>query len=395
MSAKRPSDSKKINAAVAELTAIAGQKPVITKARKSIATFKLREGMNIGCKVTLRRQRMYEFLDRLITIALPRVRDFRGVSGKSFDGRGNYTLGLKEQLVFPEIDYDKVDKVRGMDIVICTTAKTDAEAKALLKGFQMPFVSLSRRGEDEMAKTSSIERNKKRERLAKKYAAKRAKLKAIADNDSLAMEDRFAARLKLAEMPRNSSKVRIKHRCDLTGRSRSVYRKFRLSRIALRRTGLDRPDPWHGQGKLVRRIGQMPLSDPLGDMLTRIRNAQKAGMTSCTTPASRLRANVLEVLKREGYIRHYSSTQTNPGGADHHRAEVSRGHAGDPRDPSRLEAGPSGLFEDRGPAALLQRARYFDPVDPAGRDVGERRALGQCRRRSAVPRVLRGTRCPA
>ena len=136
-----PSDSKKINAAVAELTAIAGQKPVITKARKSIATFKLREGMNIGCKVTLRRQRMYEFLDRLITIALPRVRDFRGVSGKSFDGRGNYTLGLKEQLVFPEIDYDKVDKVRGMDIVICTTAKTDAEARALLKGFQMPFVA--------------------------------------------------------------------------------------------------------------------------------------------------------------------------------------------------------------------------------------------------------------
>jgi len=135
------SDSKKINAAVAELTAISGQKPVITKARKSIATFKLREGMNIGCKVTLRRRRMYEFLDRLITIALPRVRDFRGVSGKSFDGRGNYTLGLKEQLVFPEIDYDKVDKVRGMDIVICTTAKTDAEAKALLKGFQMPFVA--------------------------------------------------------------------------------------------------------------------------------------------------------------------------------------------------------------------------------------------------------------
>ena len=134
-------DSKKVNAAAADLGLIAGQKPVITKARKSIATFKLREGMNIGCKVTLRRQRMYEFLDRLITIALPRVRDFRGVSGKSFDGRGNYTLGLKEQLVFPEIDYDKVDKVRGMDIVICTTAKTDAEAKALLKGFQMPFVA--------------------------------------------------------------------------------------------------------------------------------------------------------------------------------------------------------------------------------------------------------------
>ncbi|MDY0885833.1 50S ribosomal protein L5 [Dongia soli] len=134
-------DSKKINQAVEELTAIAGQKPVVTKARKSIATFKLREGMNIGCKVTLRRDRMYEFLDRLITIALPRVRDFRGVKGNSFDGRGNYCLGLKEQLVFPEIDYDKVDKVRGMDIVIVTSAKTDAEAKALLKGFQMPFTN--------------------------------------------------------------------------------------------------------------------------------------------------------------------------------------------------------------------------------------------------------------
>jgi large subunit ribosomal protein L5 len=134
-------DSKKINVAVDELTAIAGQKPVVTKARKSIATYKLREGMSIGTKVTLRRQRMYEFLDRLITIALPRVRDFRGVNGKSFDGRGNYALGLKEQLVFPEIDYDKVDAVRGMDIIIVTSAKTDAEAKALLKGFQMPFIN--------------------------------------------------------------------------------------------------------------------------------------------------------------------------------------------------------------------------------------------------------------
>ncbi|GGF29681.1 50S ribosomal protein L5 [Aliidongia dinghuensis] len=134
-------DSKKVDAAVRDLTLIAGQKPVVTRAKKSIATFKLRENMPIGCKVTLRRKQMYEFLDRLITIALPRVRDFRGVNGKSFDGKGNYALGLKEQLVFPEIDYDKVDAMRGMDIVICTTAKTDEEAKALLKGFQMPFVN--------------------------------------------------------------------------------------------------------------------------------------------------------------------------------------------------------------------------------------------------------------
>ena len=134
-------DVKKVDAAARELAAITGQKPVITKAKKSIATFKLRENLPIGCKVTLRKQRMYEFLDRLINIALPRVRDFRGVSAKSFDGRGNYALGLKEQLVFPEINYDEVDATRGMDIIIVTTARTDKEAKALLAGFQMPFVN--------------------------------------------------------------------------------------------------------------------------------------------------------------------------------------------------------------------------------------------------------------
>ena len=132
-------DSKKAEAAANDLTAITGQHPVITKAKRSIATFKLRKGMPIGCKVTLRGQRMYEFLDRLITVALPRVRDFRGISGKSFDGRGNFALGLKEQIVFPEIDYDRVDAVRGMDIVVVTTARSDAEAKALLKAFDMPF----------------------------------------------------------------------------------------------------------------------------------------------------------------------------------------------------------------------------------------------------------------
>lgn len=130
---------KNLDEAVAELTQIAGQKPVITKAKKSIANFKLREGMPIGCKVTLRGERMYEFLDKLFNISLPRVRDFRGVSNTAFDGRGNYTLGVKEQLIFPEINYDKVNKVRGMDIVIVTTAKTNDEAHALLKELGMPF----------------------------------------------------------------------------------------------------------------------------------------------------------------------------------------------------------------------------------------------------------------
>ncbi|PWJ18246.1 50S ribosomal protein L5 [Jannaschia seohaensis] len=134
-------DSKKAKSAQDDLTAIAGQKAVVTKAKKSIAGFRVREGMPLGAKVTLRGARMYEFLDRLITIALPRVRDFRGVNGKSFDGRGNYAMGLKEHIVFPEINFDKVDEVWGMDIIICTTAQTDAEAKALLKHFNMPFNS--------------------------------------------------------------------------------------------------------------------------------------------------------------------------------------------------------------------------------------------------------------
>lgn len=128
-----------MDAAVNDLTQIAGQKAVVTKARKSNASFKIRDGMGIGCKVTLRRERMYEFMDRLITIAMPRIRDFRGISDRSFDGRGNYALGMKEHIVFPEINYDKVDKIRGMDIIICTTAKTDDEARELLRAFKMPF----------------------------------------------------------------------------------------------------------------------------------------------------------------------------------------------------------------------------------------------------------------
>jgi large subunit ribosomal protein L5 len=133
------SDKKLIEAAVGDMEKLAGQKPVVTKARKSVAAFKVREGWPIGCKVTLRRERMYEFLDRLVTIAIPRIRDFRGLSGKSFDGRGNYSLGVKEQIIFPEIDYDKVDKLRGLDITITTTAKTDEEARALLDAFKFPI----------------------------------------------------------------------------------------------------------------------------------------------------------------------------------------------------------------------------------------------------------------
>ena len=133
-------DKKKVDIALGEMMAIAGQKPVVTRAKKSIAQFKLREGMPIGCKVTLRRDRMFEFLDRLVTIALPRVKDFRGLKPTSFDGRGNYAMGLKEHIVFPEINYDQIDQMWGMDIIVCTTAKTDDEARALLTEFKFPFV---------------------------------------------------------------------------------------------------------------------------------------------------------------------------------------------------------------------------------------------------------------
>jgi len=163
-------DKKKVAAAAEELTLIAGQKAVITKAKKSIAAFKLRDGMTVGCKVTLRRERMFEFLDRLVTIALPRVRDFRGLSPRSFDGNGNYSLGLKEQIVFPEIDYDKVDQVRGMDVIICTTAKSDDEARALLKGFDFPFSGRDpeKEKDEEAARKAALED----EKLAAKEALK-------------------------------------------------------------------------------------------------------------------------------------------------------------------------------------------------------------------------------
>jgi len=132
-------NAKLLDGAVSDMTAITGQKPVLTKARKSVANFKLREGMSVGCRVTLRGAQMWEFLDRLVNIALPRIRDFKGINPKSFDGRGNYTLGIREQIIFPEIDYDKVDRIRGMDITICTTARTNVEGLALLRHFRMPF----------------------------------------------------------------------------------------------------------------------------------------------------------------------------------------------------------------------------------------------------------------
>jgi large subunit ribosomal protein L5 len=222
-------DKKIMDNAVGDMQKIAGQKPVVTKARKSIATFKVRDGYPVGCMVTLRRIRMYEFLDRLVNIAIPRIRDFRGISGKSFDGRGNYNMGIKEQIIFPEIEYDKIDALRGMNITITTTAKTDAEAKALLAAFKFPY-----KNRGSMAKVAVINRDLKRRKIVKKFEARRAELLTIINDASVSDEERHSARIKLQMLPRNASPVRLRNRCSLTGRPRGVYSKFGLGRGKLR-----------------------------------------------------------------------------------------------------------------------------------------------------------------
>lgn len=222
-------DKKILEHAIGDMTKIAGQKPVSTKARKSIAGFKIRDGYPIGCMVTLRGPRMFEFLDRLITIALPRVRDFRGIAAKGFDGRGNYNLGVKEQIIFPEIEYDKIDALRGMNISITTTAKTDEEA--VLSSVRSSSRS---RIEGDMAKLALINREAKRAMLVEKYASKRAALVAKVKDTSLSEEERMAARLALQQLPRNANPTRQRNRCALTGRPRGVFRKFGLCRNKLR-----------------------------------------------------------------------------------------------------------------------------------------------------------------
>lgn len=213
-------DKKLVDIGVEELTTITGQKAVPTIAKNSISNFKLRDGMPIGAKVTLRGDRMYEFIDRLLNIALPRVRDFRGVKDRGFDGRGNYTLGVQEQIIFPEISIDKVSKISGMDITFVTNANTDEEAFELLKALGMPFASS--KNKIIMARESVKARERKRQRLVAKYADKRAKLKAEGDYEGL------------DKLPRNASPVRLHNRCKLTGRPKGYMRKFGISRVTFR-----------------------------------------------------------------------------------------------------------------------------------------------------------------
>ena len=226
------SDGKKIKSCVDDMALIAGQKPIITKFKKSISNFKTRKGSNAGVKVTLRTHKMYEFIDRLINIALPRIKDFRGMLEKGIDSSHNYSFGIKEHIIFPEVNFDKVDKIRGLDITIVTTSKSRQGTLELLKEFNFPLNNKKNWGK--MAKTSAIQKNLKRIKLVKKYANKRAALKKIIMNKKLELSERFAAQLKLNKLPKNSAKIRIRNRCEISGRPHGVYRKLKISRIALR-----------------------------------------------------------------------------------------------------------------------------------------------------------------
>ena len=230
-------DKKIVQNSIEDISLISGQKPIITKFKKSISNFKTRKGTTAGIKVTLRSNKMYEFIDRLVNIALPRVKDFQGLSMYGFDNFGNYSFGIKEHIIFPEINFDKVDRIRGMDITLVTTGKDRKTTFALLEAMNFPFSKkINKKGINwgNMAKTSMIQRNLKRIKLVKKFLKKRESLKKIIKNKKLPLEERFAAQLKLAKIPRNSSKVRIRNRCEITGRPHGVYRKLKISRIALR-----------------------------------------------------------------------------------------------------------------------------------------------------------------
>ena len=230
-------DKKKIQNCIEDMSLISGQKPIVTMFKKSISNFKTRKGAPAGVKVTLRKDRMYEFIDRLINIALPRIKDFRGLSVNGFDKFGNYSFGIKEHIIFPEINFDKVDRIRGMDITIVTNGKKKEITKALLEAANFPFIKKDKEERINwgiMAKTSSIQKNLKRIKLVAKYLKKRNELKKIIKNKKLSLDERFNAQLKLAKLPRNSAKIRIRNRCEITGRPHGVYRKLKISRIALR-----------------------------------------------------------------------------------------------------------------------------------------------------------------
>ena len=228
-----------------EMALISGQKAVITYAKKAISNFKIREGDPVGVKVTLRADNMYDFLDRFISVASPRIRDFRGISSNGFDGRGNYNFGIDEQIIFPEIDYDKVNEIRGLNCTIVTSTDSDDQAYALVKAFGFPIKdrksknkNIEQEGWYNMAKKSMIVKNIRRREIVERYREKRLELKKLLKNPSVSEEEKQIARVKLEKMPRDSNPIRIRNRCVVTGRPRSYYRKFGLSRITFREMAL-------------------------------------------------------------------------------------------------------------------------------------------------------------
>ena len=309
--------------------------------------------MPIGCKVTLRRERMYEFLDRLVNVALPRVRDFRGVSPKSFDGRGNFALGIREQIVFPEINYDEIDEIArhghhhlhdGPDRR--RRPRRFSKASACRSGSNGATIG---HGEEERRREERARR-----KLVQRHAAKRAELKKVVMDRSREPEERFEATLKLAAMPRNGARVRIRNRCMLTGRPRGLLPEVRSVAHRAARTGLGRARSRAWSRRAGKRgNAPMAMSDPLGDMLTRIRNGQMAQKARGRRrrPPSCAR-NVLEVLRREGYIRGYRGRRARRRQARAlDRAQVPQWRAGDPRAAPGLQARPARSTRAQGPAA--------------------------------------------
>ena len=329
---------------------IAGQKVVITKSRKSIAHFKIREDLAIGCKVTLRKTRMYEFLDRLITIALPRVRDFRGLIRRASTAVATTPWASRNTSFSRKSTYDKIDRSGAWTSSFARRRSTDEEAKALLthstsrSGSEARFGHL-KRGNKEQDKWQRRARSRRitgASGCRRPSVHARARLKAIAHDKNLPMEERFAATLKLAELPRNSSPTRIRNRCELTGRPRAFYRKHETHPYRAARTRFQGPDPRHGQVELVG--GQTMVNDPIGDMLTRIRNAQMRAKSKVSMPASKLRERVARSAQAEGYIRGFASVEHANG-----RSEIEielkyfDGDAGHPRNRARVEARPPRL----------------------------------------------------
>jgi hypothetical protein len=349
--------------------------------------------MPLGCKVTLRGDRMYEFLDRLINVALPRVRDFRGVKGSSFDGRGNYAMGLKEHIVFPEIDFDKVDEILGHGHHHLHHREDRRGSEGAVEALQHALQRLIA-GTKDMAKKSMVNREVKRAKLVKQHAAKRAALKAVINDQTKPMEERFKATPETGDAAPQLVGRADPQPLPADGPSACVLSQAQTVADHAARAGLVRPDPRHGQVELVREESTMSMNDPLGDMLTRIRNAQMRGKSVvrlARLDAARPRAGRAAVRRLHPRL---SKRSTANGQGEF---EISlKYYEGEPvirETEARVQARPPRLHGRQGAPLGPQRPGHLDRLHAEGRDVGCKRTRCQCRRRSALHRVLRRGPC--